>query len=90
MGGGIADPGVRAAQALGWKRLGELGSVAVMLPWLTRDLEEIAELMGPAHWPYGFPENRAVLEAMCRYSYEQGLSSRPVTPEELFASETHD
>ena len=78
------------AQALGWKRLGELGSVAVMLPWLTRDLEEISDLMGPDHWPYGFKVNRAVLAAMCRYSFEQGLSVRELTPEELFAAETHD
>jgi 4,5-dihydroxyphthalate decarboxylase len=78
------------AAALGWKRLGELGALGVMLPWLTRDLEEIAELMGANHWPYGFRENRAVLEAMCRFSYEQGLSTRLLTPEELFATETHD
>jgi 4,5-dihydroxyphthalate decarboxylase len=78
------------AQALGWRRIGELGALAVMLPWLTRDLEEISELMGPAHWPYGFGENRAVLEAMCRYSFEQGLSARELTPEELFAPETHE
>ena len=78
------------AQALGWRRLNELGSVGVMLPWLNRDLEELATLMGPAHWPYGFRQNHAVLEAMCRYSYEQGLSVRELTPEELFAPETHE
>jgi 4,5-dihydroxyphthalate decarboxylase len=77
------------AQRLGWRRLQELGSLAVMLPWLTRDLEEIAEVMGPEHWRYGFAENRAILEAMCQYSFEQGLSVRLCTPEELFAPETH-
>ena len=89
----VAESLVRAfaeAQAAGWKRMGELGSLAVMLPWLTRDLEEIAEEMGPAFWPYGFRENRAVVEAMCRYSFEQGLSARELTPEELFAPETHE
>lgn len=78
------------AQALGWKRMGELGSLAVMLPWLTRDLEEIAEELGPAFWAYGFRENQAVVEAMCRYSFEQRLSARELAPEELFAPETHD
>jgi 4,5-dihydroxyphthalate decarboxylase len=77
------------AQRLGWQRLGELGSLGVMLPWLTRDLEEIAEVMGPQHWRYGFAENRGILEAMCQYSFEQGLSVRLCTPEELFAPETH-
>ena len=78
------------AKALGWRRLNELGSVGVMLPWLSRDLDELLDLMGPDHWPYGFRENHAVLQAMCRYSYEQGLSVRELTPEELFAPETHD
>ncbi len=77
------------AQRLGWQRLGELGSLGVMLPWLTRDLEEIAEVMGPDHWQYGFAENREILQAMCQYSFEQGLSVRLLTPEELFAPETH-
>jgi 4,5-dihydroxyphthalate decarboxylase len=78
------------AQALGWKRLGELGALAVMLPWLGRDLEEISDLMGPDHWRYGFRENEVVLRALCRYSYEHGLSARELTPEEIFAPETHD
>jgi 4,5-dihydroxyphthalate decarboxylase len=78
------------AQALGWKRMGELGSLAVMLPWLTRDLEEIADELGPSFWAYGFRENQAVLEAMCRYSFEQGLSARELAPDELFAAETYD
>jgi 4,5-dihydroxyphthalate decarboxylase len=78
------------AQALGWKRLGELGALAVMLPWLGRHLEEISDLMGPDHWRYGFRENEVVLRALCRYSHEQGLSARELTPEEIFAPETHD
>jgi 4,5-dihydroxyphthalate decarboxylase len=78
------------AQALGWRRIGEVGALAVMLPWLNRDLEEIADLMGPDHWRYGFRANAVVLRALCRYSYEQGLSARELTPEEIFAPETHD
>jgi 4,5-dihydroxyphthalate decarboxylase len=77
------------AKERGWHRLNELGALGVILPWLNRDLEEIAELMGPSHWPYGFRENHAIMEAMCRYSHEQGLSDRLLTPEELFAPETH-
>jgi 4,5-dihydroxyphthalate decarboxylase len=78
------------AQALGWMRMGEVGALAVMLPWLNRDLEEISQVMGPDHWRYGFRENDVVLRALCRYSYEQGLSARELTPEEIFAPETHD
>ena len=78
------------AQELGWKRLQELGALAVMLPWLTRDLEEIDATVGRAGWTYGFAENRAILDAMCAYSHEQGLSARRLSPEEVFAPETHD
>jgi 4,5-dihydroxyphthalate decarboxylase len=76
------------AQRVGWRRLLETGSLAAMLPWLPRDLEEIAEVFGPSHWQYGFQENYALLSAMCRYHFEQGLSARRLRPEELFAEET--
>jgi 4,5-dihydroxyphthalate decarboxylase len=84
----LTEAFARAAE-LGWRRLGELGALAVMLPWLSRDLDEIAALMGPDHWRYGFRPNELVLRALCRYSYEQGLSARQIEPEEIFASETH-
>ena len=89
----IATALVRAfviAQELGWKRLEQLGALAVMLPWLTRDLEEVDRTIGRGAWTYGFRENRAILGAMCAYSYEQGLSARLLSPEELFARETQD
>jgi 4,5-dihydroxyphthalate decarboxylase len=77
------------AKRLGWQRMLELGGLAVMLPWLTDEIEEIAGVMGPEHWRYGFQENYAILQAMCRYSFEQGLSVRALEPEELFAPVTH-
>lgn len=77
------------AKRRGWERMLELGGLAVMLPWLTEDIEQIAAVMGPNHWPYGFPENRRILQAMCQYSAEQGLAVRTLEPEELFAPSTH-
>jgi hypothetical protein len=35
-------------------------------------------------------DNRKALEAMVRYSFEQGLSPRNIPIEELFAPSTHD
>jgi 4,5-dihydroxyphthalate decarboxylase len=78
------------AQRSSWGRMVQTGSLAVMLPWLPRELEETEQVMGPNHWPYGLKANRAVLEALCEYHFEQGLSERRLRPEDLFAVETHD
>jgi 4,5-dihydroxyphthalate decarboxylase len=40
--------------------------------------------MGEDYWSYGVPANRHVLETFFRHHHAQGLSSRLVTPEELF------
>ncbi|MGH9114805.1 MAG: hypothetical protein ACRDWW_03150 [Acidimicrobiales bacterium] len=40
--------------------------------------------------PYGIRGQRNVLETLSRYSHEQGLTSREVTPEEVFAPSTLD
>jgi 4,5-dihydroxyphthalate decarboxylase len=39
--------------------------------------------------PYGIEPNRRMLDAVIRYSLEQGIISRPVTSEELFPANTH-
>lgn len=54
-------------------------------PWLGSAMERLLGVMGPNYWPYGFEANRAELEAVCRYSSEQHLAARRVSPEELFA-----
>lgn len=60
------------------------------LPWLMREVERTRELMGEDWWPYGVEQNRSTIEAVCQYSFEQGLSARRMTVEELFAPETFD
>ncbi len=54
------------------------------LPWIGQEFEETRELMGDNYWSYGIKPNRTTLEALFQYSYEQGLSSRNLTVEELF------
>jgi 4,5-dihydroxyphthalate decarboxylase len=54
------------------------------LPWLAQEVEETRALMGSNFWPYGIEPNRGALEALCRYSHEQGLSSRRLAVDELF------
>lgn len=76
------------AKEQGLRRLRYVGSLAVVLPWLAAELAEVDELFDGDPYPYGFAPNRAILEAVTQYSYEQGLSDRKVEPEELFAPET--
>ena len=58
------------------------------LPWVSQELEDTRSLMGKNYWPYGIEANRKALEALFRYSYEQGLASRELTIEELFHPST--
>jgi 4,5-dihydroxyphthalate decarboxylase len=58
------------------------------IPWLTTHLDENRRLMGDDPWPYGLEPNRKAIEAFLRYHHEQGLSSRQLSAEELFAPET--
>jgi 4,5-dihydroxyphthalate decarboxylase len=60
------------------------------LPWLISYVEETRRLMGDDWWPYGINMNRQTIEALCMYSYEQGLSLRHMAVGELFAPETFD
>lgn len=60
------------------------------LPWQVDMVEDTSKIMGKDYWPYGIEKNRNVIEVFCRYSYEQGLSKRLMTVEELFAKECFD
>lgn len=78
------------AKAVGYRRLRSLGTLAVTLPWLAAELEEVDELFGGDAFPYGVEPNWAVLEATLAYSFEQGLAPRKVDVSELFAPETRE
>lgn len=56
--------------------------------WVTAELEATQQVMGEDFWSMGAATNRPALEAMTRYSYEQGLAVRKLTIEEIFAAET--
>ncbi len=67
---------------------GYCGWLICMLPWSTAELQDTKDLMGDDFWPYGLDPNRKVLETFCLYAKEQGITSRRVLPEELFAPST--
>jgi len=54
------------------------------LPWYGQEFEETRALMGDNYYSYGIGPNRRTLEALFRYSHQQGLCSRELTIEEIF------
>ncbi|MDE3075555.1 MAG: hypothetical protein KGJ86_09005 [Chloroflexota bacterium] len=49
---------------------------------------DAAEALREDPFPYGVASNQHVLETVCRYSYEQGLTPRQLRPEEVFPPNT--
>lgn len=71
-------------------QIAEYGSSTFMLPFFASGLAETRALMGDNWWPYGVAANRAELETMFRYSHDQHLAERLLTPADVFAPETLD
>ncbi|PWU02319.1 MAG: 4,5-dihydroxyphthalate decarboxylase [Terriglobia bacterium] len=78
------------AQRIVYADLEETAALKFMLPWLHQHVEETRQTMGRDYWPYGLGPNLPVLNTFLRYHYEQGLSKRLLTPQEIFASETFE
>jgi 4,5-dihydroxyphthalate decarboxylase len=81
------------AKAISDAEFAETTALKIGLPWVTAEFEQTCDVMGSDFWSYGIKDNRHALETMARYSFEQGLATRVVTIEEMFAkgnfSETH-
>lgn len=67
---------------------GHGGVLPATLPWLVLELEETRALMGRDFWPFGVAPNKPTLDAMTRWSHEQGLTPRRLAPEDLFVKST--
>ena len=69
----------------------ETTALKIGLPWVNAEYDDTRALMGDDFWSYGLNDaNRNTLNAMARYSYEQGLAVRLLTVEEMFAESTID
>ncbi len=73
-----------AAKAIAIHELHDIGVNMVTLPWVNAEVTAAERALAQDFWSYGLEPNRAALEAMTRYSYEQGLAARKLSPEELF------
>ena len=82
--------GFDAARRYAFDRLAESQALFTMLPWGAQQAADAVSALGDDFWAYGLPPNRPAIEALCRYSFAQGISPREVVPEELFAHETLD
>ncbi len=72
------------AKALAVAALKEMAATRVTLPWPEVNLADAVALMGEDIWRYGVNESRHDIETLARYSYEQGLAARRLSPEEIF------
>lgn len=70
--------------------LGETSAPKITLPFVEEHIQEAMTLMGDQFWPYGIEQNRTVLEKFFKHHYEQGLSAKLVTPEDMFHPSTFE
>lgn len=63
---------------------------ASSLAWYSKYQDEEREVLGQDPYPYSWPDNRETMNAICAYSYEQGMVSRRFAAEELFAPSSLD
>lgn len=72
------------SKAMALTQLSDTSAAKVTLPFVEERLAEARALMGEDFWSYGLAANRKTLETFLRHHHAQGLSARPIKPEELF------
>ncbi|WP_137046018.1 ABC transporter substrate-binding protein [Pseudolabrys sp. FHR47] len=78
------------AKNVGLELLADPSASKVTLPFMEERVAEARATMGDDFWSYGLHANRKTLEVFLKHHHAQGLSSRLVTPEELFHPGTHE
>jgi 4,5-dihydroxyphthalate decarboxylase len=62
----------------------------VVTPWFSKLFADNRALLGEDWWPYGLKRNRTAVDTFLRYHYEQGLSQRRLSSDDIFAPELLD
>ena len=70
--------------------MGQIGHLHVTQPWSVYEYERLKKVMGEDYWAYGAHENKLPLETLMRYSFEQGLASRKIPLDEMFAKSIYE
>lgn len=76
-----------AARDLAIEELSELSAIHVTLPWAASFAAETRAILGAKFWPYGVEANRAEIETMARYAFEQGLVPRLYSANAMFPND---
>jgi 4,5-dihydroxyphthalate decarboxylase len=69
------------------ERIQDLTASRIPVPWAAAIASEWGEKFGGDPFPYGLEENRNTLDAFCRFSHEQGVTAKRLTPDDLFPKE---
>ena len=78
------------AKALAYEELRRIGHLQVTLPWPVAAKDQASRIMGADYWSYGASANALEIDAMTRYSRDQGLAERLLGAEDLFAPSTFE
>ena len=62
-------------------------NMGTMIPWFSGLINEDLALLGEDWWPYGIQANRKAIDVILRYHFEQGITKRLFTIEDIFAPE---
>jgi 4,5-dihydroxyphthalate decarboxylase len=66
------------------ERIQDLTASRIPVPWAAAIADEWSKNFGSDPFPYGLEENRKTLDAFCRFAHEQGVTSKRLTPDDLF------
>ncbi len=77
------------AKALAIADMRAMSAKKVTLPWPELNVDERLAA-GQDLWRYGIAESMHEIQTLARYSYEQGLATRILTPEEIFHPSVFD
>jgi 4,5-dihydroxyphthalate decarboxylase len=78
------------AKAVSYQWLTDEGAMKYSMPWFIPHIVEQWRFFGCDPYEYGVETNRKLLDTVTRYSFEQGLTHRKLSVDELFAPETYD
>jgi 4,5-dihydroxyphthalate decarboxylase len=73
---------LQKSKELCYRRMRDPRNLALV--WVKEGMQEQDALFGPDPWPYNLEDNRAALEAVVRYEFEQGMVKKKVPIEDLF------